>query len=65
VHPPASLPALPLTHGPPFLVKELLAMVPQPVAAVLLLFPITKETDAAAREGVARLDTPPVHGLLR
>jgi hypothetical protein len=40
-------------------------MVPQPVAAVLLLFPITKETDAAAREGVARLDTPPVHGLLR
>ena len=35
------------------LLKELLAMVPQPVLAVLLLFPITPESDAAAKAGAS------------
>eukprot|EP00887_Chlorella_sp_A99_P004874 scaffold4.g4874.t1 len=34
---------------------ELLAMVPQPVVAVLLLFPITKETEVARAEEAARI----------
>lgn len=31
--------------------QELLAMVPRPVAAVLLLFPITEATEAARKQG--------------
>ena len=32
--------------------QELLAMVPQPVVAVLLLFPVTKDSEAAKDKGV-------------
>ncbi|KAI8475782.1 MAG: peptidase C12, ubiquitin carboxyl-terminal hydrolase 1 [Monoraphidium minutum] len=35
--------------------EELLAMVPQPVAAVLLLYPITSDTEAAAKADDERL----------
>jgi len=34
--------------------QELLAMVPQPVLALLLLFPITKESEAAKEAGAHR-----------
>lgn len=34
---------------------QLLAMVPQPVLAVLLLYPITKESDEANKKGVTRV----------
>ena len=32
--------------------QELLQMVPQPVVAVLFLFPVTKESEAAKEAGV-------------
>jgi hypothetical protein len=38
-------------------------MVPQPVVAVLLLFPITKATDAAAKEGAPQTPVGPPCGV--
>jgi hypothetical protein len=35
----------------PLLMLQLLAMVPQPVLAVMLLFPITKESEEADKKG--------------
>ena len=46
--PPLSVP--PPAPPPPRL-QDLLAMVPRPVAAVLLLFPITESTEAARKQG--------------
>lgn len=37
---------------------QLLAMVPQPVLAVLLLYPITKESDEANKKGGSRQQHP-------
>lgn len=34
--------------------EEMLAMVPQPVQAVILCYPITDDTEAAAKQGVHR-----------
>ena len=36
--------------------QDLLAMVPRPVAAVLLLFPITESTEAARKQGAPCVD---------
>jgi hypothetical protein len=36
--------------------QDLLAMVPKPVLAVIMCFPITKEVDALAKEGAPRPD---------
>ena len=48
-HPPPSLPpSLPPLSAA---VQEMLAMVPQPVQAVLMCYPITDETEAAAKKG--------------
>jgi hypothetical protein len=45
--------------SPTWCFLQLLAMVPQPVLAVLLLYPITKESDEANKKGRSRQQHPP------
>lgn len=59
--PPAwvKMPWIPVPVATPMLPQELLAMVPKPVAAVLLLFPVTEATEAARKaEQGARAASP-------